>query len=101
MKQLESILSRTPRYYYPLWKRELYYPMAKDGDIIAFSSKEPGLDVSHTGIITIVDGEPALNHASGKYERVVLGQDLNTYLMSRTKISGFFVYRPVFEPEGF
>ena len=98
MKQLESILSRTPRYYYPIWKRNLYYPMAKDGDIIAFSSKEPGLDVSHTGIITIVDGEPALNHASGKYERVVLGQDLDFYLRNRTKINGFFIYRPVFEP---
>ncbi len=99
MKQLESILSRTPRYYYPLHKRSLYYPMAKDGDIIAFASKEPGLDVSHTGIITIVDGEPALNHASGKYERIVLGQDLDYYLCHRTKINGFFIYRPVFDHE--
>jgi len=97
MKQCESILNRTPRYYYPLHKRSNYYPMAQDGDIIAFSSKEPGLDVSHCGIVTVVDGEPALNHASGLYERVVIGQDLDRYLRGRTKINGFFIYRPVFE----
>lgn len=97
MKKLEGILSRTPRYYYPMWKRHLYYPMAQDGDLIAFSAKEPGLDVSHCGIITIEDGRPALNHASGKYEHVVLGQDLDYYLRSRTRVSGFFVYRPLFE----
>lgn len=97
MKKLESILSRTPRFYYPLHKRHLYYPMAQDGDIIAFSAVEPGLDVSHCGIVTVEDGRPALNHASGKYERVVLGQDLEYYLRSRTRVNGFFVYRPVFE----
>lgn len=96
MKQLESILSRTPRFYYPMGKRNLYYPMAEDGDIIAFAAKEPGLDVSHCGIVTIVDGKPTLNHASGLYEKVVLEQDLDRYLRSRTRINGFFVYRPVF-----
>ncbi len=95
-QKLESILSRTPRYYYPLYRRGDYYPMAQDGDIIAFSAKEDGLDVSHCGIVTIVDGRPALNHASGKYEKVVLGQDLEYYIRSRTRINGFFIYRPVF-----
>ena len=96
-KSLESILSSTPRFYYPTSIREQYYPMAKNGDIIAFSSVEPGLDVSHTGLITVEDGRPRLNHASQKYGKVVLGQDLDYYLTNRTKVDGFFVYRPRFD----
>lgn len=96
-KSREAILNKTPRYYYPMSKRSFYYPMAQDGDIIAFSSVEPGLDVSHCGIVTLVDGKPKLNHASGKYEKVMLGQDLDYYLRGRTKVNGFFVYRPRFD----
>jgi hypothetical protein len=96
-KSLETALNKTPRFYYPMRHRHKYYPMAKDGDIVAFSSVEPGLDVSHCGIITVVDGKPTLNHASGKYEKIVLEQDLDHYLRHRTKVNGFFVYRPRFE----
>lgn len=95
-KSLERILTSTPKYYYPLSKRNLYFPMAQDGDIISFTSKTPGLDVSHCGVITVEDGKPKLTHASGLTERVVLAQDLERYIRSRTKINGFFVYRPVF-----
>jgi hypothetical protein len=94
-KSYESILNKTPRHFYPVDHREKYYPMAKDGDIIAFASSEPGLDVSHCGIVTVEDGEPKLNHASQLYGRVTIGQDLETYMRSRMgKVNGFFVYRP-------
>lgn len=94
-KSVERVLNKTPRYFYPTKHRARYYPMAKDGDIIAFASTEPGLDVSHCGIITVEDGEPKLNHASALYNKVVIGQDLDRYLRGRTgKVNGFFVYRP-------
>jgi hypothetical protein len=94
-KSYESILNKTPRHFYPVDHREKYYPMAKDGDIIAFASSEPGLDVSHCGIVTVEDGEPKLNHASQLYGRVTIGQDLETYMRGRMgKVNGFFVYRP-------
>lgn len=94
-KSVESVLNKTPRFYYPAQHRSLYYPMAKDGDIIAFASSEPGLDVSHCGIVTVEDGEAKLNHASQLYDRVVIGQDLEMYMRSRAgKVNGFFVYRP-------
>ncbi len=94
-KSYETILNKTPRHYYPVQHREMYYPMAKDGDIIAFASTEPGLDVSHCGIVTVEDGEPKLNHASQLYGRVTIGQDLEMYMRSRMgKVNGFFVYRP-------
>ena len=94
-KSVELVLNKTPRYFYPTKHRARYYPMAKDGDIIAFASTEPGLDVSHCGIITVEDGEPKLNHASQLYGKVVIGQDLDRYLVGRSgKVNGFFVYRP-------
>jgi hypothetical protein len=96
-KSYESILSTTPRFYYPTHHRNFYYPLAKDGDIIAFSSVEPGLDVSHCGLITVEDGRARLNHASEKYAMVMVGQDLDYYLVNRTKVDGFFVYRPRFD----
>jgi hypothetical protein len=94
-KSYETVLNKTPRFFYPDEHREMYYPMAKDGDIIAFASSEPGLDVSHCGIVTVEDGEPKLNHASQLYNKVVTGQDLEMYMRSRAgKVNGFFVYRP-------
>ena len=94
-KSVETILNKTPRFFYPVQHREMYYPMAKDGDIIAFASTEPGLDVSHCGIVTVEDGEPKLNHASQLYDKVVIGQDLELYMRSRMgKVNGFFVFRP-------
>lgn len=94
-KSFESVLNKTPRYFYPVQHREMYYPMAKNGDIIAFASSEPGLDVSHCGLVTVEDGEPKLNHASQLYGKVVIGQDLEMYMRSRMgKVNGFFVYRP-------
>lgn len=95
-KSVESVLNKTPRFFYPANSRSRYYPMAKNGDIIAFASTEPGLDVSHCGVITVEDGEPKLNHASQLYNKVVIGQDLERYMRSRAgKVNGFFVYRPV------
>ncbi|HEX2899165.1 MAG TPA: N-acetylmuramoyl-L-alanine amidase-like domain-containing protein [Bacteroidia bacterium] len=94
-KSFETVLNKTPRFYYPVEHRAMYYPMAKDGDIIAFASSEPGLDVSHCGIVTVEDGEPKLNHASQLYDKVVVGQDLEMYMRSRMgKVNGYFVYRP-------
>jgi len=43
----------------------------EDGDIIVFLTREPGLDVSHTGIISIINGVPHLTHASANEGRVI------------------------------
>lgn len=96
-KSFEAVLNNSDNYFYPLDKVHLYYPMAQDGDIVAFATNEPGLDVSHTGIVTVEDGEARLTHASSKYNRVMHSQSLDGYLKSRTTVTGIFVFRPVFE----
>lgn len=44
----------------------------KEGDIIALTTKTPGLDVSHMGIIIKKDGVPYLMHASVKKGNVTI-----------------------------
>lgn len=44
----------------------------RDGDIVAFMSNKQGLDVSHMGIVEMVDGVPMFVHASSKEGKVVL-----------------------------
>ena len=91
-KQMERMLYLTPKFYYPIYKADLYYPLAKDGDIVSFTATKEGLDVTHTGIITLEDGNVRLTHASSKYEKVVYQQDMRDYLRNRTLINGFMVY---------
>lgn len=44
----------------------------KEGDVVAITTKTPGLDVSHMGIIVKIDGAPYLMHASSKQGKVVI-----------------------------
>lgn len=46
----------------------------KDGDIVALTTKTPGLDVTHMGIIIKKDGVPHLMHASSKQGKVVVDE---------------------------
>ena len=95
---LEKILNETPRYFYP--KADIiakYLPLAKDGDIVSFAAGEDGLDVTHTGIITVVDGELKVSHASSLYSKLVKEQDLMTYLSIKKACPGVFIFRPVFK----
>lgn len=96
MRSLEKIMSDEGDYYYPVEDIDLYLPLAKDGDLIALATNKRGLDVSHTGVITVVDDEVKLTHASSLYKRVVHQQDLMEYINSRNTVTGIFVYRPVF-----
>lgn len=64
------------------------------GDIIFFLTNKDGLDVSHAGIIKMVDGEPHLLHASSRSKRVVLEDSpLATYLHRNGSIAGFRIIR--------
>ncbi|MCM1450096.1 MAG: DUF1460 domain-containing protein [Clostridiales bacterium] len=65
----------------------------KEGDVIAITTKVPGLDVSHMGIIVKIEGKPYLLHASSKKGKVVIDEHpLNEYLR-RSGGSGIRVVR--------
>lgn len=63
--------------------------MLREGDIIAFTTKTEGLDVSHVGIIVITDGEPHVIHASSKAGKVIEDPlTLAEYLKRNHNITG-------------
>lgn len=71
-----------------LW-REL-----KDGDIVCITSKTPGLDVQHLGIVKKVDGVPHLIHASSAAKKVILDKiPLDEYMRKNRSASGIRVIR--------
>ena len=66
----------------------------KDGDIIALTTNIKGLDVSHMGLIAIIDGEPHLMHASMKAMKVIIDPlPLHKYLSNSKSLSGIRVIR--------
>lgn len=66
----------------------------KDGDIIALTTNIEGLDVSHMGLIAIVDGEPHLMHASMKAMKVIIDPlPLHKYLDNSKSLTGIRVIR--------
>lgn len=61
----------------------------KEGDIIAFTTKTPGLDVSHLGIVVMKDGVPYLLHASSKGGKVMIDPlPLAEYMRKNRNLTG-------------
>lgn len=66
----------------------------RDGDIVMLTSNIKGLDISHVGFITIVNGKPHLLHASSKSGKVeVSALPLYDYLKKQTSVNGIRVIR--------
>ena len=61
----------------------------KEGDIIALTTKTPGLDVSHVGIVVMKDGVPYLLHASSKEGKVTIDPlPLSEYMRKNRNLTG-------------
>lgn len=66
----------------------------REGDIVALTTKLPGLDVSHVGFVTMVDGVPHLLHASSAAGSVVVdSRPLTEYLRRAKNVTGIRVFR--------
>lgn len=67
----------------------------REGDIVAVTSKLPGLDVSHMGIVTIgKDGKPHMIHASSKSGKVIIDETpLVDYMRKNRGANGIRVFR--------
>lgn len=65
-----------------------------EGDIVALTTKISGLDVSHVGFITLVDGIPHLLHASSAAGKVTVdNRPLTEYLHRAKNVTGIRVFR--------
>lgn len=66
----------------------------KEGDIVALTTKINGLDVSHLGLITLVDGVPHLMHASMKAKKVIIDPlPIHEYVAKSKSLTGLRVIR--------
>ncbi|MDL2212669.1 DUF1460 domain-containing protein [Bacteroides sp. OttesenSCG-928-D19] len=70
------------------------FPWIKNGDIIAFTTNIPGLDISHMGIAIYLKGNLHLLHASPNHKKVVVEKiALNRQLIRNKNATGIRVLR--------
>ena len=94
IKQIEYQISALPFFYIPKEKIAGHENRILDGDIVAFVTKIPGMDVSHVGILYKKLGRVYLLHASlsgGKVETTKV--PLADYLKDSENTTGIFVVR--------
>lgn len=65
----------------------------KDGDVVALTTKKPGLDVTHMGIIIKQEDVPHLMHASSKAGKVVIDELPLTDYIKRSGATGIRIIR--------
>lgn len=66
----------------------------KSGDIVALTSNLKNLDVTHLGIVVLVDGEPYLMHASSSLGKVVITSvPLDAFMQRNRNLTGLRVVR--------
>lgn len=95
MKQIEQALSGRNVHYLPKAKLPIAgLSWIKNGDIIAFTSNVPGLDVSHMGIAFYADDKLTIVHASSTEKKVVVSKSaLSQMLKDNSKWTGIRVLR--------
>ena len=65
----------------------------KDGDVVALTTNAQGLDVTHLGIIKLVNGVPHLMHASSKQKKVIIDDLPLADYLRRNRTQGIRVIR--------
>ena len=81
MAEYEKALSGKTVSWLP--KSELSWIM--DGDIIAITTKLPGLDIAHVGIAQYIKGKLHLLHASSTLGKVVVSDDPLNHMLNNNK----------------
>lgn len=96
MRVIEGICSRRPLFYIPKADLGGIEKRIAAGAIIAITTDENGLDVSHAGIAARAGGQLRLLHASSTEGRVVLSEvPLDRYLEARPSRTGIIVGRAI------
>ena len=94
LRIIEGICSRRPFFFIKKSSLGRAEERLTDGDIIAITTDERGLDVSHVGLAVRLEGRIHLLHASSAAGRVVLSEtSLGRYLQTRRSRTGIVVGR--------
>ncbi len=94
IQQVEQALNRQAHLYLPKAKLAAQTAKLAEGDIVAFTTTIKGLDVVHVGLVTFVNGQAHLMHAStGSNQVEVSKQSLVDYVMSKRHMSGVMIAR--------
>lgn len=97
IRKVEAALSREPRSVIPMERAREILPQLQPGDILAFTTRIPGLDVVHTGLVARgPSGALHLLHAPEPGEPVTLSsKPLSEYFGSSKRHAGLMVARPL------
>lgn len=96
IRRTEEALSRTPRYYIPKNRIADIASGIRNGDIIAATSAQPGLDVVHTGLALWINNELHLMHAPLVGKDVEISErSLAARIMGIRTQDGIMVARPL------
>ncbi len=96
LRLIEGACARRSRFYIPKADLTATEGRIADGDIIAITTDEKGIDVSHVGIAARCGKEIRLLHASSAAGKVVLSEaPLKSYLMARRSRTGIIVGRAI------
>ncbi|MDD2426277.1 MAG: DUF1460 domain-containing protein [Bacteroidales bacterium] len=97
VKAREVFLSSLTHYYLPTGNIEGNTKLLKNGDMVAFVTSIPGIDISHVGIICFEGDKLTFIHASSSLKKVVTSEiPLTGYLLKNPKNTGIIVARAAF-----
>jgi hypothetical protein len=96
LRLIEAACTRRPRFYIPKADLTGVESRVAGGDVIAITTDEKGIDVSHAGFAVHLGGEIHLLHASSAEGKVVLSEiPLKRYLTTRRSRTGIIVGRTI------
>lgn len=97
IRKKEAEISRRDYYYVPKERVGFIENQIENGDIIAFTTSIPGLDVSHVGIaVRMEDNRIHLLHAPNVGSSVQITEDpLSSYMNKIKKDTGIIVLKPL------
>lgn len=93
MKSHERNISSREHYYLPAHKIEKNKSHFKSGDIVAFTTKIKGADVSHMGIIYKEGNNLTFIHASLSHKKVLVNREPLSVYVNNTKGTGIILAR--------
>lgn len=96
MRAIEERLNAEPLYWIPEDRIAEVAPQIREGDIIGITTRIEGLDISHTGLATWVDGQLHLLHAPDVGQPVeVSTRPLAERILANRQQNGIMVARPL------